>query len=118
MRNAIGPVVGWAMVGFGLAPAVALELQGFKIEGDDSLRAQVQLALPPHVGAAVLVRIDGETVLKEVYGSRKLGDPAPVTTDTTFRLAAADGFGAEHRVMDRWRSPTNTAELHVRLAPR
>ncbi|MEO1497589.1 MAG: serine hydrolase domain-containing protein [Planctomycetota bacterium] len=56
---------------------------------DQSLRGRVQLVLPPHVGAAVMVRTDGETVFKEVYGSRKLGEPALVKSSTAFRLASA-----------------------------
>ncbi|TWT42501.1 serine hydrolase domain-containing protein [Botrimarina hoheduenensis] len=54
-----------------------------------SLQAEVQQALSRHVGATVLVRSAGKTLLKETYGSRKIGTADLVTPSTLFRLAAA-----------------------------
>ncbi len=43
----------------------------------------------PHIpGAAMAIIADGEIVLLEGYGVRRLGDKAPVTPNTVFRLAS------------------------------
>lgn len=55
----------------------------------EQLVAKVAQTLPEHVGAAVLVRLDGETVFKQSYGARRLGAPGAVTRGTAFRLASA-----------------------------
>lgn len=86
MRHAIRIAVLCLLASQATAQQAAVK---FDLVVDGSLRSRVQQALPQHIGAAVLVRIDGETVFKEVYGSRRLGEPSLVTTSTAFRLAAA-----------------------------
>ncbi|MEM9353689.1 MAG: serine hydrolase domain-containing protein [Planctomycetota bacterium] len=52
------------------------------------LEAEIGAMLPEHVGAAVLVIRDGETVLKAGYGVTQIEGGEPCTPQTNFRLAS------------------------------
>lgn len=77
-----------------VAASVCLGLQLLAFAGSAATETQPQLAakiealLPDHVGAAVLVRDHGETLLKQAWGRRRIDCEEPCTPATNFRLAS------------------------------
>ena len=69
-------------------PLIALACLSPGLLQAEDLAEHVNKALPPHVGAAVLVVDGGQAILKRGYGVRRLGEPEPVTPSTNFRLAS------------------------------
>ena len=55
---------------------------------DQTVRKQVAVSLPEHVGAAVLVIDDGKIIFRHAYGLADAENNTPVTPQTNFRIAS------------------------------
>ena len=71
-----------------LAMAFSIHLSTGFAAADEKLAAQVEAALPPHLGACVLAVDHGEVVLQHAGGLADVESGEPCTPDACFRMAS------------------------------